>query len=745
MDYIIYLTRAIYRKLFWIILFTAIVTIFIFWKTSKMHGDYSVETTLYTGVISGYGIEDNNISINYAMAQNAIDNLVNIIQSESTLKRVSINLFARVLVEGDPNKDQNGITSTSYNYTFNHLKNSPQGNELIGLIDRNSQEKTVHNFLNFEKADRNNYIYGLFYFQHPYYSYSALKRIIVARLGNSDLLRIKYSSGDPGIAYNTIEILMTEFVNEYRALRYGETDNVIAYFKSELEKISQQLTQDEDDLTNYNVENKIINYYDETKEIAAINKEYELREQTILFEYNSSKAMLNELEQQMVLNEKQAISSIKMLDKLKKASNLTNKISEMETVVISDSITNDLLKTYKYELDVIRQELSLISQQYVGEKYSKTGLMRNNIVEQWLDQTLVYEKAKAELSIIQNSRNNLDQKYEFFAPIGTTIKRKERTINFSEQSYLANLSSYNEALMRKKNLEMTSASLKVLNPPAYPINSESTSRKKIVIIACLGTFFFLIIFFLIVELIDRTLKDSTRTKKLTQCPILSSFPPIDSYNIYNKSYENIAIRNLSNAILGSLMPRTNNAPYIINILGLEHYSNKEYISNLLCSYWHSIGLKVSLLACNKDFYPESANYLLAQNISDLANISNFDVVIVEHPDMCQCNIPTSLLLEGNINILILSAKYGWKAQDSILLSKLEEQLDDKPYICLSDAPKYDIENFTGMLPPYTPLRNIMYGISQLSITEFFKQRRNCFSINNKQTKKKQTATLDDDD
>ena len=197
------------------------------------------------------------------MAQNAIDNLINIIQSESTLKRVSINLFARVLTEVNPHKDQNGISSSVYNYTYNHLKNSPDGDELTSMIVKNNQAATVANFLNYEKADRDNYIYGLFYYQQPYYSISALKNIMVYRLGNSDLLDIKYSSNEACIAYNTIEILLKEFVEEYRILRYGETDKVIEYFKVQLEKIGDQLTTEEDYLTEYNVKNRIINYYDE--------------------------------------------------------------------------------------------------------------------------------------------------------------------------------------------------------------------------------------------------------------------------------------------------------------------------------------------------------------------------------------------------------------------------------------------------------------------------------------------------
>lgn len=102
----------------------------------------------------------------------------------------------------------------------------------------------------------------------------------------------------------------------------------------------------------------------------------------------------------------------------------------------------------------LKKELSELTDAYVGHKYSKEGVLRTNIIDQWLEQTLLYEKAKAELLIAQNSRQELNERYVFFAPVGTTIKQKERMINFTERNYLTVLHSYNEALLRKKNLEM---------------------------------------------------------------------------------------------------------------------------------------------------------------------------------------------------------------------------------------------------------------------------------------------------
>lgn len=737
MDYILYLLRPLWRVRWWIIIGTLIITTFVYYRAGNAHKTYNVDTTLYTGVISGYGVEDNAIAANWAMAQNAIDNLINIIRSESTLKRVSMRLFSRILVQGDPEKDQNGITSSSYNYVYNHMKGSPDGKTLISLIDKTSEENTLKNFQKYEKPDRNNYIYGLFYYQHPYFSYTALQNIHVDKIGNSDLLRIHYSAGDPGVAYNTITLLMEEFVVEYRLLRYGETNKVISYFKSQLDSIGSELSKHEDDLTQYNVDNRIINYYDETKEVAAINKEFELRDQNVRFAYNSSKAMLAELERQMDSNAKLAIQNTDLIDKLRQASTLTGRITEMETISSSDSNTDQQLQNYKKQLAQTRQELQKISNRYVGGKYSKEGISKTNIVEQWLDQTLRFEQAKAELEIVEKNRKEMDAKYRFFAPVGTTIKRKERLINFSEQNYLANLKSYNDALLRKKNLEMTSSTFKVLSPATYPISHESTNRKKTVMMACVASFIFLVALFLLIELTDRTLRDTIRTRKLTGCPILGSFPYLTKSNPIYIQQDKIATQYLTNSILNFLSDRKEGQPFILNILSIEAGMGKTYLIERLQKLLESKGIKVCTLTDKINFDSASSTYTLAQNISDLHILQDEDVVIVEYQGLDRISVPTLLLQSASMNLLVVSALKGWKNSDRAILRKLKLQLGKSPYLYLNKAPRYEVENYTGMLPPYTFIRRLLYRLSQFALTESF--------INSRDSLKNKRQNQDDDE
>lgn len=147
MNYIISIIRALFRHRWLILLGTTFFTLLVIYYTRHMQGGYDVKATLYTGVASGYNLESDKRT-DWATVQNSMDNLISIMQAESTLKRVCLRLFARILIQGNPDKENNGITASSYNYTYNHLKNSPNGAEILKLIDKSSEDKTVANLEN---------------------------------------------------------------------------------------------------------------------------------------------------------------------------------------------------------------------------------------------------------------------------------------------------------------------------------------------------------------------------------------------------------------------------------------------------------------------------------------------------------------------------------------------------------------------------------------------------------------------
>ena len=720
MEYILYFCRFLYRIRWWLIFGSAIITLAVILATMNMKRTYTVEATLYTGVVSGYTIEGTGTT-DWAATNNAIDNLVNIIKAESTLKRVSYRLYARNMINGNLEKDNQYLTAESFREIYNRTKGNKDGKALLALIDKNSEEETVLNMKRYERPTPDNFIYGLFYWNHWHYSYEALKNITVTRKGSSDLLQISYSSGDPGIAYNTINILLEEFVDEYRAIRYGETDKVIEYFRQELARVGRELRVAEDSLTTYNIEKRVINYYDETKEIAAINKEFELREQDIQLAYSSSRAMLDELEKQLDINIQQLRTNAQFVNSLNQVSALTSKISEIESFTSGSSETeSQRLNDYRAQLKIATNNLETFSEQYVEHSHTKEGIAKSTIVEQWLEQILVFEKAKAELEVIQKSRQNLNDKYIFFAPVGSTIKRKERMIDFTERNYLSTLESYYDALMRKKNLEMTSATLKVLNPPAFPIAAEPTNRRKVVLIAFLASLLFITGFFLLIELLDHTLRDKMRAERITKGKVLGAFPARArlKYKNFNNAYISIATKFLSSSILGFFNEKKENMPYIVNFISTEPGDGKSYLSENLLEYWNNMGMKVRKLSYETDFDINDSKYLLAENIRDISPNLNEDVLIVEYPNLKDNNVPSKLLEEANLNLLVTRADRSWKEADKLIYEKLKTQTGETPlYFYLNKTSREAAENFTGMLPPYTYLRKLGYRLSQLGLTE----------------------------
>lgn len=716
MEYVLYIGKFFYRIRWWLILGTLAVTLLAIFATRRLTKQYSVTCTVYTGVISGYSLEGDGTK-DFAVAQNAIDNLINIIKSEGTLEKVCMRLYARCLINGNPNKDNSFIKAGNYNMIYNHLKNSPQGTYILSLINKKSEDITFSNFVNFYKSSKDNYLYGLFHYNMAHFCYNDLQRIQVEREGNSDLLKLSYIDTDPGIAYNTLLILSSEFVNEYKSIRYGETDKVIDYFKQQLAFIGNDLHGQEDDLTAYNISKRIINYGDETKEIAAVNKEFELRYQDALLLFSSSKSALGELEKQLDSNTKQYITNIEFLNKLKQVSDLQTKVSEEE--ILPNSGDTDL-NTNKNRLNKAQGELTAITNKYQKHLYSKQGLSKDNIVDNWLTELINYEKSKADLKVMNKAREDLNERYVFYAPVGSTIKRKERSINFTESNYLSLLKSYDDALMRKKNLEMTSATLKVLNPPSYPLFPLGGARKKIVIAACIGSFLFILGFLLLLELIDQTLRDSIRAKRITSLPILGSYPckSIFRYRNYNSICYEVATKYLSSSILRFFSKPKEGKPYLVNFISTEHGTGKSYLANQLIQYWQSIGLKVRFLSYETDFNPDSKEFIFSKDITSLYQPKDEHIVIAEYPNLRDANIPTELIQQANLNLVIARADHGWKSNDKVLINSLKRQVGDTPlYLYLNQASRGEVQTYTGMLPPYTFFRRMMYRFSQLALTE----------------------------
>jgi len=726
MDYFRYFFRFLYRIRWWLIIVPLSVSLIMIWKTRNMGKTFDVSTTIYTGIITGYSIEDSNGSLNRQQSDNValLDNLINIITTESTLKRVSLRLYARSMINGNPNKDNNYITADKYREIYDRSKRTLDHSNVLGLIDKTSEDATIKNLLAYEKPDKNNFVYGLFNYFHPHYSYDALKNIKVVRVEKSDILQISYSADDPGIAFNTLDILNKEFLEQYQELRFGETNKVIEYFEGELARIERQLHSQEDSLTEYFVNNRVINYEYETQEVTALNSDFEMKYDQTLKDNHSSQDLVNYLEKRMGDQVKLLRDNTVFMDKLNKISAINSNIAQAETFQELDGNNVSQSEKLKNQLKEAESDFLNFNDNLALRKYTKEGLSTKEIVQTWMQQVLILEKTNADLKEMERRKAELDDKYKYFAPIGSVIKRKEREVAFSETIYTSILNALNTARMRQKTLQMTSATLKIINPPTYPLNPQSTKRKFLVISSGVAALIFILGYFFLLEILDRTLRDKLRAERLTNGKVISAFPTKSnlSYRRYDAICYAMATQTLGNALFAFFKPTK--SPIILNIFSSEKGEGKSFIAERLADYWGSKGLEVKILNDQEDFNPESKEYLLATNITDFYQPKSEDILIIEYPSLKSNIVPGELLKKADFNLFVANAKRGWKDTDKLIMENLIKiSGGNNVFLVLNKANRNVVEEFTGQLPPYNILTNIIYRFSQLGFTESSYQKR----------------------
>jgi uncharacterized protein involved in exopolysaccharide biosynthesis len=677
---------------------------------------YDANTTIYTGMITGYNIEG---GVGTAGGQSQINmaNLMIMITTDNTIHEVALRLFARCMMYGNPNKDNNYISSEH----FRQLSASVPA-DVKALINHNSEQITYANIKAYERPTQDNYIFGLVNY-HPWFGINSItSRLKVIQLNRSDIIDIAYTANDPGITFNTLDILNDVFARQYADLRYGETNNVIKFFEREVARLYKILTGAEDDLIRYNVSKRIINYGEQTKVLAGQDGSQKISDNTLLMNYTTSKALMDYLERQLGDRAKVIRANREFTNQVTDISRIQSRISNLK--LMSSEGGNEvesqleLAKAEKMLQDASAKMRELTLDIEASNYSTDHGVRASDLIGKWTEQVLLLEETKARMTAQDQNRQRIDKEMLYYAPIGATLARKDRHIGFIEGNYMEMLKALNAARLRQRNLQMTTATLRVLNPPMFPMNAQPTNRMMILLGAFALTFLFTAMYFFIIEMLDRTLRDRMRSERITKIPVMGCFPKESTlrYRRFNKTIADMALRQLSKALLPHFKEGQQN---VLNLLSTDAGNGKSYIAQELENYWISIGLQVRRLTYDEDFLAEDSRFIMANGIKDICpDILPNEIAIIEYPNLDDNSISPALLNMGTVNLLVTRANRTWKDVDQKALKELNERLEDKNtlFMYLTEAQRYAVEEFVGQLPPYTRFNNFVYRISQMGLT-----------------------------
>jgi len=686
-------------------------------STRNMERIYDTSTTIYTGMITGYNLEA-TVGAATGSSQTNMTNLMLLITTDATIHEVSLRLFARCMMYGNMNKDNNYISAEHYRQLYNSVPT-----EVKALINHNSENATYANLKAFERPSPDNYVFGITNF-HPYFGINNItSRLKVVQLQKSDIIDIGYNCNDAGVAYNTLDILNEVFARQYALLRYGETNNVIKFFEREVARLYRILTNAEDDLIRYNVEKKIINYSEQTRLLSGMDATQKITDNDLLISKTTTRALMNYLERQLGDRAKVIKANKDFTNQVTDISRIQSRISNLK-LMNSEGGGNEietqaeLARAQRMLQDASNNVKGLVKDIEAGNYNTETGIKANGLLDKWLEQVLKLEETKAHESAQDVMRDKIDNEVLYYAPIGATVVRKERHINFIEGNYMEMLKALNAARLRQKNLQMSTATLRVLNPPMYPMNAQPTNRMMVLLSAFMITFLFTTMYFFIIEMLDRTLRDRMRTERITKIPVMGCFPKESNlrYRRFNKTIADMALRQLSKSLLPHFEEGKKN---VLNLLSTDAANGKSYIAQELENYWISIGLQVRRITYDEDYLAEDSRFILAKDITDICpDILPNEIAIVEYPNLDDNSIPSALLNMGTVNLMVTRANRTWKDVDQKALNELNERLENKNslFMYLTECQRYAVEEFVGQLPPYSGFNNFIYRMSQMGLT-----------------------------
>ena len=715
MDLFRYIVRFLYKIRWYLIILPLIALIVAWFLTRHLERVYDANTTIYTGMITAYNLEGGTGAAGNTQANMA--NLILMITTDNTIHEVALRLFARCMMYGNPNKDNNYISAE-------HFRQLSAGvpADVKALINHNSEQITYSNLKAYERPTQDNYIFGLVNYHQWFGINSITSKLKVVQLNRSDIIDIGYSANDAGITFNTLDILNDVFARQYGELRYGETNNVIKFFEREVSRLYKILTSAEDDLIRYNVSKRIINYGEQTKVLSGQDGAQKISDNTLLMNYTTSKALMDYLERQLGDRAKVIRANREFTNQVTDISRIQSRISNLK--LMNSEGGNEVesqLELAKAEqmLQDAHSRMKDLTLDIEASNYSTDkGVKASDLITKWTEQVLLLEETKARMTAQDQNRQRIDREMLYYAPIGATLTRKDRHISFIESNYMAMLNALNAARLRQRNLQMTTATLRVLNPPMFPMNAQPTNRMMTLLGAFMLTFALTAMYFFIIEMLDRTLRDRMRSERITKIPVMGCFPKESTlrYRRFNKTIADMALRQLSKALLPHFKEGQQN---VLNLLSTDAGNGKSYIAQELENYWISIGLQVRRLTYDEDFLAEDSRFILATGIKDICpDIMPNEIAIIEYPNLDDNSISPALLNMGTVNLMVTRANRTWKDVDQKALKELNERLENKDtlFMYLTEAQRYAVEEFVGQLPPYTRFNNFVYRMSQMGLT-----------------------------
>ena len=688
----------------------------VFFATRNEKKAYSSHTLINTGLVSGYNIERSKGGrVDYAFTNNELENLISIASSHETMKDLGTQLLSTYLMLKQPD------SALIYPSNYRLLQDEIGWDFWLDITDFESFENTLKNVEYYRDKKELNPINQIIFSNHEYFGIEQLGTIQINRERNSDMIRFRYTTTDPGVCQQTLLLLTKIFVGKQKNIKQGQSSDVLAFFERATAQSAGVLKDKEDELLQFMVRNKIINYYEQTRYIAANKEELDKMFFKEQMELAGADSALNRVKKELGDRFEMPKLNADLMTKRRELSNLSAKIARFESLAHDSlEVPNPELATLKEKVKNLKGEMRTTAEATFAVQRTPEGAELKNLLKEWLDQLLQSEQSAARLQVFRQRKKEFDETYQKFAPWGSKLKRIEREIDVAERAYLENLHSYNQARLHQHNM-MMSTNLKVVDAPFLPAKPLSSKRLILLVVAFMVGIMLPLGALLSLELLDATLKSPVNASSTIGLDVLSSFPifpekkrentALDFEEIHKKSFYQL-YQNIKLAL--HKLP-TSNDPKRLTIFSTRKGEGKSFIASELVHLLREAGERVLFLQAKEEgndssiIHPDDQSYRVDHTFfekkseADLLNHldiepADFGFIILEIPELLAGSYPVDLVGQSDLSLLVTRANRVWNTADSKALERFSGGVNQAPKLIVNAVRPEALEQTLGELP-----------------------------------------------
>ncbi|MBO0932634.1 GumC family protein [Fibrella aquatilis] len=685
--------RLLRQHVLWFVLIPCLTAATAFYVTRNELKIYKSQTSLYTGLASGYTLMTDRMGAVMDRSVSAFDNLLSTLGSKETLLQVGVNLLADHLQLTQPDSmvlGWNGFYDLQKAVPASFRAELPINGDTMTL--RRALDSLVH-------SPTPNPIKSLVLQENSYYSFRLLSEKVKgsARKNTNDVLLMEYEANDPAVAQQTLKYAIDVLNKRNSYFKTAETNSVVGYYEERLKKAKEALDKAEGNLRAFNTTHNVLDYDEEARNMASAREALTNEYNQELMRKNAAKASLDALNKRMGQQSSIRSANTDLNEKQRKLAEAENQLSNARAYGQPRAVLNRL----QAAVATAQENLKASAEEYDAATNTSDALPQQTLAADRLAKSLEYEEASSKLELYQRRMGEYKTKTSEYEPLGSQLRQLNRDLSVAEKEYFALLQQVDQSRTRKKDVDV-GGKLEVLDAPDFPLDPQPSKRKQLVIVG-IGVGIFLALLLMALRFwLDKRIQSPEQAETLVGRPLTAFFPLVK--NPLSSSKANRAATSMFEQLFNTLnieIAQVKDKPYppVITLFSMQSKQGKTWVAHGLARlygaaehrvaycYPRKTGNEVREDQGNLSYLPytvqpdfmnvTSIEYLLDHNAG--YDTSHFDRILLELPALANNQMPVYLLKDCAVSILVIDANSSWARAEKQLLS-LYERLTKQPIL-----------------------------------------------------------------